>query len=315
LESAKDLTNSFALDDIWSLIGSRFSHVKKSYVILHGGLGNQLFQWAYGHQLALLGYEINFLFLDKDYLIPHTRKSLGDFLPDCQHAKFVKKKLPESKLAKLVYDPTSRLRLNLSSLSRVSNSTKMPFVSPSYDQSKKYHLGYYQNHAIVEEVAEVVYGELISRINRDKPSDLEASLFGSEIWHLRQGDTKTPSNLRSIGVLDSKFYERLPSRGSEKRYVLTDDQKGAEETLVNSDIDGIFGPQAVNVESALRIMANSSRLFTANSTLSWWGGFLASEKGAQVSIPNPFFRSVTPDPKSAFMYKKFQSIPSSFLAV
>lgn len=296
-----------------SRIDSRFNVVKKSYVILHGGIGNQLFQWAYGHQLALSGQEIDFIFLDKDYLIPHARKSLGDFLPNCPHAKFLKRKIPEDKFARIFCDPTNRLRLQIPSLGKISNSLKTPFDYPNYDRAKKYHLGYFQNHEMVEEMAEILHGELFARLEREKPTLLEAKLFGNEIWHVRQGDTKTPANVASVGVLDSKYYESIPPRKSMKRYVLTDDLQGAREILAKSDINGIYGPEDVNVESALRIMANSSRLFTANSTLSWWGGFLAQRRGAQVSIPNPFFRSVTPNPMSAFSYKGFLLIPSSFI--
>lgn len=287
--------------------------MKKRYVILHGGIGNQLFQWAYGHQLASLGHPVVFVFFEKQYLIPHARVSLGDLFPNCSHAEFLKRKIPKNNFLKIILDPTNRLRIRFPRLGRLSDSTGSPFVYPSYDLPRKYQLGYFQNHSMIEEMAEVLYEELWGSLNQSEPTPLEASLFGHEILHVRQGDTKTPSNIRSVGVLDSKYYESLPAKESSKRFVLTDDPEGAREILTHTDVDGIYGPEEIDIKGTLRVMAHSTHLYTANSTLSWWGGFLAKRHGAEVSIPSPFFRSVNPDPRDAFVYSGFQQIPSIFL--
>jgi hypothetical protein len=69
----------------------------------------------------------------------------------------------------------------------------------------------------------------------------------------------------------------------------------------------------LNVYQALAVMGRSSRLFTANSTLSWWGGFLAEGQGGNVVIPNPFFKNTQPAPGNAFQFPNFETLPSFFL--
>jgi hypothetical protein len=39
-------------------------------------------------------------------------------------------------------------------------------------------------------------------------------------------------------------------------------------------------------------MSNAKLLATANSTLSWWGGYLGIRNGNSVIFPSPFFREI-----------------------
>jgi hypothetical protein len=137
--------------------------------------------------------------------------------------------------------------------------------------------------------------------------------MGTQIVHIRQGDTLEASNRKRIGVLSRRYYENLPSKGGEKRYVITDDSVGASKLLRGLDVDEIYGPDKVDAIAALRIMSNASKLFTANSTLSWWGGFLAIHRGGEVVLPHPFFRNISPDPGNSFIFPEFKTLTSSFM--
>jgi hypothetical protein len=283
----------------------------KSRVVLHGGFGNQLFQWAYGHFLQSKGSQIDYVFIDKDYLIEHTKKSLGTVLSDCEHGTFIFEQISQNRVLRILGDPTNRFNPLSKFYSYLVDSTDDPF---NFETSKsRNHLGYYQNAKMISIMEETIYFHLVTDLYKIQLSPLEERLQGQEIVHIRQGDTKTIHNIQKIGVLDRNYYLSLPPKLTNARYVLTDDPEGARVILEGIDVDGIFGPKHVDAVSALRIMGNASILFTANSTLSWWGGFLAIHRGGRVFIPKPFFLNVNPDPKDAFHYPGFNELPSSFL--
>lgn len=283
-------------------------------VVLHGGMGNQLFQWAYGHSLAAKGFKVNFVFYEKPYLLDHTRESLERYLYTCEHGDFLRVKLSKNKLIRLLQDPTNPRNIKVKINKKLRNTLQEPFTILPVSRASELYFGYFQNSSMVYELADTLIPELLFCLENRELTKLEKQLEGSEVIHIRQGDTKTPKNLERVGVLDSLYYSNLPERRSTSRVVVTDDVLGAKAILGNQDVDGFYGPEQLDVISSLRVMARSSTLFTANSTLSWWGGVLAQSYGASVYIPEPFFRNVNPLPGDAFNYPGFNRLPSFFLS-
>ena len=136
-----------------------------------------------------------------------------------------------------------------------------------------------------------------------------------EVIHIRQGDTTTSENKKRVGVLSDTFYKNILSRNSELSYrvVITDDVEGAKQVLHGISVDAIFGPRELDPWQSLYLMAHSKRLIMANSTFSWWGGFLALLKGAEVIIPEPFFNSPELDTRGALNYPGFATTKSHFV--
>ena len=288
----------------------------KQKVVLQGGTGNQLFQWAYAHFLADQGLDIELVFPVKKYSLEHTSLFLGDFLNSCEHIELKKKLFPENRAVRAFIDPS-----NSKSFFKVFPFVLQDTMDAPYERPKKikhlelrYHLGYYQNWEIPYTFRNQLRTELWEAISSQGESALETDLIGVEVIHIRHGDTASAQNLATVGVLDSLYYKNLPAKSKSKRVVITDDIEGARETFGNIQIDEIFGPDDLNAYQALAVMSRSSRLFTANSTLSWWGGFLAEANSAEVFIPNPFFRNIDPNPGTAFFFPNFQTLPSIFRA-
>ena len=53
----------------------------------------------------------------------------------------------------------------------------------------------------------------------------------------------------------------------------------------------ILDPTNTTAWQTLRWMMNAEHLVISNSTFSWWGGFLCSQKGGKVISPDPFQNS------------------------
>jgi hypothetical protein len=76
--------------------------------------------------------------------------------------------------------------------------------------------------------------------------------------------------------------------------------------------DFVFSPSNSSAWQTLRMMSMAESLVLANSTLSWWGGFLASNKGNAVLSPNPFYKNDLQS-NEVLQYKKFVKVDSKFL--
>jgi hypothetical protein len=284
-------------------------------VILHGGLGNQLFQWSYGHQLAVSGNPVQFTFYKRPYLLEHTNASLGKFLPNCMHGSFLERDLPNNRMGRLLLDPLHRWNFFSKALGRVLDTTGNPFIETNQfmHSNKTIHFGYFQTFYSVMTVESLILREIWGVLENRTRTQLENNLAGLEVIHVRQGDTLTLSNMKKVGVLSSKYYNQMPKKSATPRIVLTDDVEGAKRLLPQLNIQAFFGPSELDVYQTLGVMARSSTLFTANSTLSWWGGLLAHSRGAEVHIPDPFFRNFHPDPALSFAHPGFNLLKSQFM--
>ena len=284
-------------------------------VVLHGGVGNQLFQFSFGHYLINSGFPTNFIFYKKEYELKHTRVFLETYFPICQHGDYKLGELPKSRAIRIIKDPTHP-KNPLSYFRRsLSNDLSEPFKIPRATTNHHFYLGYYQNAQMVYELRETLIPELVKAISISPLGEVEKQLIGAEVIHLRLGDLLTEKNKLATGVLDLSYYENLPSRGANRRVGVTDDLAMAQEVLRKLKIDDFFGPEELDVKKTLGVMARSSLLFTGNSTLSWWGGVFAQHLGGEVFIPEPFYRNVTPrQSPETYDYPGFNKLPSSFLA-
>ena len=295
-------------------MNNNFSGERTRFVILHGGAGNQLFQWAYAHFLHSLGHEVRCLFVNKKYLIQHASICISDFVEDCYEIKIEQIDVPKNILLGVLKDPTHRKNPISLLTKNVSNNLKTPFEFNVISKLGKYNLGYYQNFEVVYLLREHLLSHLEKSLyNTIEPDINEAALYGSQIIHVRQGDTMTLENRRRVGVLNTSYYESLKIDKSSPVFVLTDDVKGAKNILGSLKVDGFYGPNDLDVAATLRVMSKSSRLYCANSTLAWWGGVLAEKNGGEVYIPDPFFLNISPKPGVAFLYPGFRSMQSKFL--
>jgi hypothetical protein len=288
--------------------------MKQRNVILHGGVGNQLFQWAFAHYIRLTRSQIHFCFFERDYTVKHAQISIAKILKNCSHGKFEIRNLPKNPVLHRLLDPVSQYNPLKLSKKFLDNSIQTPFSKRDTPIDSKYYYGYFQNWQYVSANHKVLYDELCDSLYTNNLNALEKRLLGSEIVHIRQGDTKNQKNFQRVGVLNKDYYKSLPRKGTRERFIITDDIDGAISLVEDLQFDGIFGPDEINEISALRIMGNASTLYTANSTFSWWGGFLAVHRNSEVIIPDPFFLDVQPPPRSAFSYPGFTQKKSTFMS-
>ncbi len=286
-------------------------------VYLSGGIGNQLFQTSFAHYLNLyLGKKIALLKPNLRSGLPHTHLSFFPKNYVCEHCDF---DIHEgNKHINQLLNPWNDNK-GIGKWRKFADYRKQPFLYPKeVDLLKrgKVFVGYFQNEAFVRPIDNVMRTELLSVLSNRLSVELKSRIpEGAEVIHVRQGDTKSLANMRRVGILDKFFYRNVLGKVSDcrSRLVVTDDIEGARDVLNGVPVDHIYGPNDMDPWESLFLMAKAKRLVIANSTFSWWGGFLALKNDAEVVIPKPFFVGAELQTEGALKYPGFIEKSSSFM--
>ena len=73
--------------------------------------------------------------------------------------------------------------------------------------------------------------------------------------------------------------------------VFTDQQFLPREYIEVLNPQHIITPKELSGEETFALMSSSKRLILANSTFSWWAGFLTMQNHGTVLIPSPWLKS------------------------
>lgn len=236
-------------------------------VRLLGGMGNQLFQRAYGMALSARGYEVSF---DKSALIEGTHReySLEEYFD-----------LPlKDSIGQCIYEKS--LAFDVDKLYPADNTTLV-----GYWQSEKYFI----------EQAD----RLRSRFNNHwmhKPlQPLEKEVWGeiyksnSVFMHVRRQDYVGLQHFHGMPTLD--YYREAAEIIRSKTYkptffVFSDDTAWCKENF-SSDFRIVEG---TNKYEDLRLMAGCKHAVVANSSFSWWGAWIGDNQlGREVIAPKRWF--------------------------
>jgi hypothetical protein len=267
-------------------------NVMVTNIVFKGGLGNQLFQWAYVH--SIIGnnkfYPCRFHF-ENDRQIRGFE--LSSLLIQCPHVHSShERQIDREFLAKLfeyLYEKfkTSRRLLDFIYLEedpRKSNSKKT--------RRRRFISGYFQNSSYFEEGFENLLSEIspilksVQRTTRNRVN-LPANY---SVIHIRTGDYFAFENKNSrnfIGSLSDEYF--LSARNfvkSEFVILVTENQEVIHGLTSLLKPELVLDKKVLNAWETLSIMAHASEVVIANSTLSWWGGRLAQSKGATIYMPS-----------------------------
>jgi hypothetical protein len=265
---------------------------------LHGGLGNQLFQWALGVSLAKRGQQVqyNTKGLDEDESRSYLLGDLGLNLPLVSDA-----------------EPTfteESMRFNPAVLEMTEG------VLHGYWQCEKYFLD------VQDEVRKMAFENLERCTETWKAAfSIRAVKENSCFLHVRRSDNLRPRSIMYHGLtsaVDNPYYERAKAMMREHVphavfFVFSDDPDWCRENMkqpdmrivshnrpsftVKPDFDLIKNSNGREVED-LWLMSLCQHAIIANSTFSHWGAWLNLGEGKTdriVIAPDPWFGTGTLD--------------------
>lgn len=232
---------------------------------LQGGLGNQLFQWAYGKYLSEhfnteLSLDLSF-YQNQFGNTPRTFELIN--LPNLK----VPERLPPSK--PIVY-------LN-------DNFTFKPI---DYKSNHDYFLnGFWQSEKYFKSVSNLIKLELSP--TEDKLNDLSKKIEGNSIsLHIRRTDYLTSNGFHPTQTIQY-YQEAIRLIGDYKNiYIFSDDIEWCKNNLTFKNTVFIEGQS--NIED-LWLMSLCDHNVIANSSFSWWGAWLNNNPNKIVVAPKLWF--------------------------
>jgi hypothetical protein len=252
------------------LEGPRLS--KRKNVLLRGGLGNVLFQVAFGISLAKQGYRVTLN--SRDCGIAHGgRSEIENFIDSTFDLGSIRLKSSYSIAHFSVLHPLLRF-LGLLWISEVSIDV------PESDLPRHY-IGYFQRH----EIAAILLDDLQS----SELQDLNLCVV-----HVRSGDYLLSENAE-FGILPDDYYLRAAmelANEVDTWVVVSDSEEAANRVcdLLRPVVKSISTSSQSTLKDFALIRRASHRVI-ANSTFSLWAALLGSS-GSFTIAPDPFFKSL-----------------------
>lgn len=278
-------------------------------VRIMGGLGNQLFQYAFGKSIAKesnkeVAYDLSWFDLGADY--DHDNLYLDYFETNYRVAdeSEVNSIFPlgrrGKRLAERYYKKSPLAAQTVFNYYRdidpntgyVQNAGPFKFrYSPKVYQTGNtaYFDGYWQVKQYVDSVSELLRDELVFQepsTDEDRKVLSQINQSDSVSIHLRRGDY-TANNMTIPLDYYAEAIEKIQSRIEKPSfYVFSDDIEWVENELeINSDTTYVDHNNAETCYEDLRLMSECDHNIIANSTFSWWGAWLNQTENKTVIAP------------------------------
>ena len=278
-----------------------------------GGLGNQLFQYAAGRALAhRLGAP---LVLDCTVISGAARRFVLDRYPiDAEivrdapgkpHRRYFR--LPGAlgrRLTDAFHDRVPTTYRIGGHRFKVFGEKQWFTYDPFFERLRGsiYLTGYWQSYRYFEDAADLIRAEIrpawpLSDANRAWLARIEAA--NAVCLHVRRGDYldhrgESPL-LCARSYYDAALAHVRRSLPDAQIFVFSDDIAWCRETFADAGFSFVDSNGADDAADDLRLMAACRHHVIANSSLSWWGAWLARHPGQVVIAPQPWLPDVSSD--------------------
>lgn len=285
------------------------------FIKLQGGLGNQLFQYAFARSLAL---ELNEeLFIDISYfghdrpqhvvygLHPYNINGVVGNYPLINNTKMC---LNETEEQKLNYYPQAE------PFTTWGHMTSDELKGIDKIELPAYFDGFYQNFMDLKTnkllMAERFYKKHINTLHNDLEYMVPLSVHSQSIindmkkydsiaLHVRRGDYKS---VLDFGLCSKEYFQKsidimISKLDNPKFFIFCEDMEWARENLsINAPHRFVDFKESIDIigrgyAELLEVMASCDHFIIANSTFSWWGAFLGKNKEKIIITPEPWFQS------------------------
>ncbi len=250
--------------------------MSKVIVKIQGGLGNQLFQYAYGRALSCMGHEVSFdiSFFENNQKYTKRNFSLREFVLSPE-AQFVSQDRSLSLVKKVLY--------------RLDSDRRVRFVKSFLSNPNSYMSGYFNSEEYFKSIRPQLLQEIKLKSKSDKYLSMESQIQNSDslIIHARRGDYLNSSG---FVILDKNYYQDALRQFENKKIFLFSDDPEWLKGIIGDDCVVVSGQGFTDYEE-LSLIAQGQNFIIANSTFSWWGAWLSDREGKKIVAPKHWFTS------------------------
>ena len=285
-----------------------------SKVIASSGLGNQLFQFCFAHNLVSNVNKV--IFENNPIFSSHRSYMLANFDTICNHLSF-KTNLNishTSRFGRAFYklgfaERFSGYLLDKKSFETIYEDTNTNFSLDiiNFERNSKQiiYWGYWQHWGFVAAQIETAVLDIQNFLAKNVQSiSKEFENRIKLVIHVRRGDYLERGLDNIFGVITPGSYKKIIAQVCQTEnfdldiITVTDDVNLTSNKLYGEEFGTIIDSSVCSAWQTLKLMAEADYVISANSTLSWWGAVLAVRNGGVGFIPNIFFKNL--DSKGAF---------------
>jgi len=259
-----------------------------------GGLGNQMFQFAYAKALQKKGYDVKIdISVFETYKL-HGGYGLDKYTIDLEVAS--QNEIGKFKAVGLISKIRNKLRIKNSKILKESNR----LFDEKYlnIDDVKYIDGYFQTEKYFLNIRDVILKQFklkeeISNYSKDIKNQISSTKTSVSL-HIRRGDYLTSVNSNIHGVCDLEYYKKaiglLDEKLGETRYfIFSDDIAWVKENLKMDNAIYIDSKEKRIPHEDIYLMSLCDHNIIANSSFSWWGAWLNQNNEKIVIAPNRWF--------------------------
>lgn len=271
-----------------------------------GGLGNQMFQYAFYESMK-----------ERDKFCSIDISGFDDYKLhngfEIERIFNVNPLYADEKKAKELMDCSnnivSKIRRKLFGVKRTYYKEKyFDYDSKLFNIEEKniYFDGYWQTEKYFKNVSNIIRENFkFKKELTDKNLDILSKILGSQSVsiHIRRGDYySNPTAYKIYGnICEKEYYSKainlIKSKVENPQfYIFSDDIEWAKNNLDLDNSNYIDWNKADNSYIDMQLMSNCKHNIIANSTFSWWGAWLNNNENKIVIAPNKWFNGkVTQD--------------------
>lgn len=280
---------------------------KTVIVRMWGGLGNQLFQYAYARRLKQQGYQV-FLnsekafvkledlgFVEREYGLKYFNITIPSISRQkLKHWDFLEN---ETLLDKLLFELSKRNLYPYRFLMFSKNPSEYNealFHLPNH----QYIMGMFQNVSYFKEIRPVLLHELTLKKELKISGEIK-DLLSHETTvsiHVRRGDYTGRNMVKNFGLCSLSYYKRAIEYMNQNTknpvyLVFSDDLDWVKKMMkFQAPVFFINEDRKLKDVEELVLMSKCSHNIIANSSFSWWGAWLNQNQDKIVIAPKPWVK-------------------------
>jgi len=277
-------------------------------VKLMGGLGNQMFQYAFAKNLAVknrtfLKVDLTFLldrtprenFVFRDYDLDIFNLKVEESTSDEVNKFFMQ---PKSLLEKVIY----KIQFQSKVLIR---EKKFYFESNNFSSAKNCYLdGYWQSEKYFKENEEIIRKDFSFKFSfseKEQELNKEILLKNAVCINFRRTDfVNQEKSAETHGATELEYYEKaidllITKVSNPHFYIFSDDIQWCMENIKISYPITFVGHEfkGTKFSSYLQLMKNCKHFIIPNSTFAWWAAWLCEDKNKIVITPKKWFKDIS----------------------